>query len=389
MFEGLAASLSSLLGLAAIGGVGKVVWGAPILLALIALVVTAPSSPASGPRRASGRSPRRPPSTGSSPPSTTSPAARRTRAATCTPAALFSCCWRPSCCGACASAGAALLVGGAVTAVALVPQPGAAAATARTGCANRPCSPAPTWRGSKSPTAPSTPASALTPEIAGTPSLVDVDAGEYLAMAAEYGSPAYTPAELVAAPHSRPPPGRRRARPGAAGEDRDPAWAERPGPATAALEVAPGPSQPEIRLGPGPDEDRRAARRTAAAISLRRFAGGEYPVVPEARGAADSTTLLAIPARRAVASPGSCTSKRRSGGPAYCVANERARPYSSSAIRGASRLKIQTPKTQTRDEDRRRRDQRPAAPPAASTAVGAVRVRGPRPGPARRSPPAG
>ena len=59
-----------------------------------------------------------------------------------------------------------------------------------------------------------------------------------------------------------------------------------------------------------------------------------------------------------------------------------------SAIRGASRLKIQAPKTQTPTKIAAA-GSRPSQPPAASTAVGASGSAGPRPGPARRSPPAG
>ena len=42
----------------------------------------------------------------------------------------------------------------------------------------------------------------LTPEIAGTPSLIDINASEYLQAVDEYGSPAYSQSELEAAPAS-------------------------------------------------------------------------------------------------------------------------------------------------------------------------------------------
>ena len=51
------------------------------------------------------------------------------------------------------------------------------------------------------------PAFRLTPEVAGTASLVDVTAGEYLEAEDEFGSPAYTPEELLGAPEA----GRRQA----------------------------------------------------------------------------------------------------------------------------------------------------------------------------------
>ena len=47
----------------------------------------------------------------------------------------------------------------------------------------------------------------LNPEIAGTPTLIDIFAGKYLTAIDEFGSPAYTTAELEAAP----PVGRRQA----------------------------------------------------------------------------------------------------------------------------------------------------------------------------------
>jgi hypothetical protein len=134
------------------------------------------------------------------------------------------------------------------------------------------------------------PGFSLTPEVAGTASLVDVDAGDYLEMAAAHGSPAYTPAELLTAPSA----GRRqadvvlaqalpvstRSRPGL-----------RPGRKAACLRVPAAPT--DLPLGPGltrivvpPGEP--------AAISLRRFAPGGFPVVP-APAPGGGTTLLRIP----------------------------------------------------------------------------------------------
>jgi hypothetical protein len=132
----------------------------------------------------------------------------------------------------------------------------------------------------------------LNPEVAGTTTLVDVFAGEYLQAVDEYGSPAYTPAELATAPRQ----GRRQAdivlgqalplstvvTPGefdpASGRGRC-VTVPAGGPE---LPLAPGSTR--IELAPGPP----------AAFSLRRFATGEYPV-PTAGAPGDSTTLLRIP----------------------------------------------------------------------------------------------
>lgn len=137
---------------------------------------------------------------------------------------------------------------------------------------------------------------ALSPEVAGTPSLIDVSAANYLTAVDEYGSPAYSPAELAAAPEA----GRRQAdvvlsqalpistvtrlgayRPGGAGES----CVALPG-----GEVATAPGVPissgltRIELAPGP----------AAELSLARFAADDFPVQIEA-APGDSVTLLRIP----------------------------------------------------------------------------------------------
>jgi hypothetical protein len=138
----------------------------------------------------------------------------------------------------------------------------------------------------------------LTAEVAGTPSLVNVFAGEYLKAVDEYGSPAYTPAELASAPEE----GRRQAdivlskalpistvtRPGnqEVGISRDRRCVTlRGGEASRFLEVPLAPGLTTIRLGPGPH----------AEFALRRFTADEFPVVLE--GAPGNTlTLLRIPA---------------------------------------------------------------------------------------------
>ncbi len=130
--------------------------------------------------------------------------------------------------------------------------------------------------------------------IAGTPSLINVVAHEYLEAVEEYGSPAYTPAELAAAPAV----GRRQAdillsqalplstvtnlgayAPGGGGS-----CVLAPSPGAPVPDVAIGPGTTRIEVPPGPP----------AAFSLRRFASGEYPV-PTEGGPGGSVTLLRVP----------------------------------------------------------------------------------------------
>jgi hypothetical protein len=129
----------------------------------------------------------------------------------------------------------------------------------------------------------------LTPEVAGTPSLIDVDAGDYLAMVAAHGSPAYTPSELLAAPEA----GRRQA---------DVVLAEalpisttaRPGRrrrAGASCTAVGGPSA-EVRIGPGLTRIVVPAG-PAVPIGLRRFAD-VFPVLPPPAPGGE-TTYLRIP----------------------------------------------------------------------------------------------
>jgi hypothetical protein len=134
----------------------------------------------------------------------------------------------------------------------------------------------------------------LAPGVAGTVSLIDVQAGPYLAAVEDHGSPAYTPAELARAPES----GRR--------------WADvvlsqaLPVPVTRAgserspqgrcVTIVAGANPPEAPLRPGATRIEVEPGRPAA-LALRRFATGEYPVPLDAvRGG--STTLLRIPADR-------------------------------------------------------------------------------------------
>ncbi len=145
------------------------------------------------------------------------------------------------------------------------------------------------------------PGFSLTPDLAGTTTLIDVQAAKYLEAVDEYGSPAYTPAELAAAPDY----GRRQAdvvlshalplstftrlggfNPRDAGENCIALPAAKPPGAAAppAQEVPLSPGLTRIELAPGPE----------AAFSLRRFASGEYPV-PTEGAPGDSVTILRVP----------------------------------------------------------------------------------------------
>ncbi len=136
----------------------------------------------------------------------------------------------------------------------------------------------------------------LNSQVAGTPTLVNVEADKYLAAVEEYGSPAYTPAELAGAPDY----GRKQAdivlaqalplstltrlgafAPGGAGENCVTLPA---GSASPTSEVRLSPGLTRIELAPGP----------RASFSLRRFATGEFPVVTEG-APGDSATELRIP----------------------------------------------------------------------------------------------
>jgi len=131
----------------------------------------------------------------------------------------------------------------------------------------------------------------LSPEVAGTPSLVNIYAGAYLDAAEEYGSPAYTEEELREAPEearkqvdiilSQALPLSTVTRlgaygPGAGGADCVDVAGD------AEVRLAPGLNA--IELAPGPHAD----------FTLRRFATGEYPVKTEGADG-DSVTLLRVP----------------------------------------------------------------------------------------------
>jgi hypothetical protein len=135
----------------------------------------------------------------------------------------------------------------------------------------------------------------LDTEVAGTTTLIDVQAAKYLAAVREYGSPAYTPSELARAPDY----GRKQAdivlsqalplstltRLGAYDpDDSGENCVALAGNAPPASEVRISPGLTRIELAPGPHAD----------FTLRRFATGEYPVVTEG-APGDSVTTLHVP----------------------------------------------------------------------------------------------
>jgi hypothetical protein len=142
------------------------------------------------------------------------------------------------------------------------------------------------------------PSFALTPEIAGTPSLININAEKLLPVARENGSPAYSPQELTEAPAS----GQRQADI-VLSQALPLATDTRPGslrPASGRENcVEAGGSAPgqEVRLSPGKTRI-EVAPGGQAGFSLRRFAVGEYPV-PTAGAPGESTTILEIPRDKA------------------------------------------------------------------------------------------
>jgi hypothetical protein len=136
---------------------------------------------------------------------------------------------------------------------------------------------------------------ALSPEVAGTPSLIDVQAGKYLETEREFGSPAYTPAELAGAPEV----GRRQADlvlATALPLATETGAGETPGGGRSCTTVSGGGAAPGVRLSPGVTRI-EVAPGPHATFSLRRFAVAEYPVTTEG-APGDSTTLLSIPRDR-------------------------------------------------------------------------------------------
>lgn len=152
------------------------------------------------------------------------------------------------------------------------------------------------------------PAFRLSPEVAGTVFLNEIEAGEYLQAVDEYGSPAYSPAALASAPEE----GRRFA---------DLVLANAL-PLGIETEVAAGaakgrctridPDAPPLALGPGVTTIELGPGGTGT-VKLRRFARREWPLVSEGL-AAGSAVRLYVPRDGArqpwqllVSSPGGAT----------------------------------------------------------------------------------
>jgi hypothetical protein len=132
----------------------------------------------------------------------------------------------------------------------------------------------------------------LPPEIAGTSFLNEIEAGEYLTAVDEYGSPAYTPAELAEAPEA----GRKQADIVLA--NALPVSIEAGAPAGSArgrhcVEIAAGSGAPPLPLRPGVTTV-KFGPGAPGTIRLRRFAVAEYPLVSEGI-AAGTTTSLSVP----------------------------------------------------------------------------------------------
>jgi len=129
-------------------------------------------------------------------------------------------------------------------------------------------------------------------EIAGNPTLVNVYADKYLEAVEEYGSPAYSEAELVDAPAA----GRRQADVVLAGalplfEETIAGPAPRSARSCRPVDAAAAPAT--VRLSPGVTAI-ELAPGPSATLSLGRFASGEYPV-PTRGLPGGSTMLLRIP----------------------------------------------------------------------------------------------
>jgi hypothetical protein len=142
------------------------------------------------------------------------------------------------------------------------------------------------------------PAFALPPEISGTSFLNEVTAGEYLQAVREYGSPAYSPAELAAAPEA----GRRQADVVLANalplgiELRAPAAGARAAGDCVEVPAGSGAGAPPLALRPGATTIELAPGEPGT-IRLRRFSTHDYPLVSSGV-AGGSTTRLFIPRDR-------------------------------------------------------------------------------------------
>lgn len=140
---------------------------------------------------------------------------------------------------------------------------------------------------------------ALSPDIAGTASLIDIEAQKYFAAVDEYGgSPAYSPSELAEAPEPGPRladtllalalPISTETTEGEYATAAENCKVLAPGSATPSSEVPLSSGLTRIEVAPGPP----------ASFTLRRFSTGAYPVRTEGVPG-ESTTLLRIPRDRA------------------------------------------------------------------------------------------
>lgn len=142
------------------------------------------------------------------------------------------------------------------------------------------------------------PSFALTPEIAGTPSLININAEKFLPVARDNGSPAYSPQELTKAPAAAQrqadivlsqalPLSTETIHRNFGKADSGTCQTVTPGASpTGGIPLSPGMTR--IEISPGPE----------ATFKLRRFAASEFPV-PTAGAPGGSITLLRIPADRA------------------------------------------------------------------------------------------
>jgi len=143
------------------------------------------------------------------------------------------------------------------------------------------------------------PSFALSPEVAGSRFLDEITAGEYLQAVREYGSPAYTPAELADAPEV----GRKQADTVLANAlpvSSEVEEGEAPGPRGHCVSIpgGAGPGAQPLKLSPGLTRIEFPPGGPGT-IRLRRFATTEYPLITEGV-AGGSTTLLRIPRDSAV-----------------------------------------------------------------------------------------
>lgn len=133
----------------------------------------------------------------------------------------------------------------------------------------------------------------LSAEVAGTPTLPNVYAGSYFTATAEYGSPAYTSAELAAAPEPGPFQADvvlAHALPIALSTQFGGFGGGGPG-----CTVMSSGKKPEVALRPGSTTGIELAPGPDATFDLRRFARSDYPIQTEPKPGG-STSKLTLPA---------------------------------------------------------------------------------------------